>query len=130
MITESLPYMTNAHTDRHNKANKGIFKLLLSTPQNRPNRLSKIYEMHEPGKCLKLTLIPYTIPYSGFQYCNHHKRTLCMTDYKIRFCGVTPQVLAKNYQYQNIFKVPCLKCLSLWLSESTATGNMLWNHAW
>jgi hypothetical protein len=58
--------MINAHTDRHDKANKEIFKL------------------HEPGKCLMLTLIPYTIPYSGFQYCNHHKQTLRMTDYQIR----------------------------------------------
>ena len=72
------------HTDRYNKATKEIFKLFLSTPQNRPNRLSKIFEVHEPDTCLMLTLIPYTTPYSGFQYCNHHKRTLHMTDYKIR----------------------------------------------
>lgn len=61
MITESLLYMINAHTHRHDKANKEIFKLLLSTPQNRPNRLSKTYEVHEPGKCLMLILITYTI---------------------------------------------------------------------
>jgi len=84
VITESLPYMINAHTDIHDKANKEIFKLLLSTPQNRPNRLSKTYEVHEPGKFLMLTLIPYTIPYSGFQYCNHHKQKVRMTAYKIR----------------------------------------------
>ena len=75
-----------------------------------------------------LTLIQYSIPYTGFQYSNHHKRTLRITT-KSGICGVTPQVQAKNYQYQNILKVPCLKHHPLWFSESKATGNTLWNHA-
>jgi hypothetical protein len=33
------------HTDRHDKANKEIFKLLMSTQQNRTNRLSKTNNM-------------------------------------------------------------------------------------